>query len=81
MSANPYLGFLITACVMFPGYFYVIYTLEHPRFGRKKSLCGALILTGVMLTTHPFIPKEFSVTRVVMSTFGRYLSSLEYIKN
>ena len=34
LSTDVYVGFMITALVQLPGYFYVIFTLERPFFGR-----------------------------------------------
>ena len=55
LSSDPYLGFVMTALVQLPGYVYVIFTLERPTFGRKRSMCAFLILSGICLVIHPLI--------------------------
>ena len=78
LSDNKYIGFFITAGVQIPGYLYVIFTLERPMFGRKRSMCIFLIMTGLALTTHPFIPKEYPAIRITISVIGRFAANCSY---
>lgn len=78
LSDDKYLGFLITAGVQIPGYFYVIATLERPMFGRKKSMCIFLVISGLALSTHPFVPKNYRATRVSISIIGRFAANCSY---
>ena len=78
LSDDKYLGFFITAGVQIPGYFYVIFTLERPMFGRKKSMCIFLIMSGVALTTHPFVPKNYPAVRIIISVIGRFAANCSY---
>ena len=48
LSTDVYVGFMITALVQLPGYFYVIFTLERPFFGRKRSMCAFLLLLSLI---------------------------------
>jgi MFS family permease len=61
-----------------PGYFYVIFTLERPSFGRKRSLCGFLILSGVSLFLYPIVPKSMPWLAVSLSVFGRFCANCSY---
>ena len=78
LSDNKYIGFFITAGVQIPGYLYVIFTLESPMFGRKRSMCIFLIMTGLALTTHPFVPKEYPAIRITISVIGRFAANCSY---
>ena len=78
LSDDKYLGFFITAGVQLPGYFYVIFTLERPMFGRKKSMCIFLILSGLALCTHPFVPKQYPAIRITISVIGRFAANCSY---
>ena len=63
LSDNKYLGFFINAAVQLPGYVYIILTLERPFFGRKRSMCLFLLLSGACLTSHPFVPASLPQVR------------------
>ena len=78
LSDNPYTGFLITASVQIPGYLYVIFTLERPFFGRKRSLCAFLIISGVTLCVHPIIPSRYSGLKMGLSILGRFCANCSY---
>ena len=78
LSDNPFLGFLMTCSVQMPGYFYVIFTLEHPFFGRKRSLCGFLIFSGLCLFCHPLLPPGVAWLSIAFSVFGRFCANCSY---
>ena len=78
LSDDKYLGFLITAGVQLPGYVYVIFTLDIPAFGRKKSMCGFLILSGLALSSHPFVPESYPAVRITLSIIGRFAANCSY---
>ncbi|XP_040574273.1 organic cation transporter protein [Lepeophtheirus salmonis] len=79
LSTDPYIGFFITVALQIPGYIYVIYSLEHPFFGRRKSLIGMLFLTGICLVLHPFLHFEGSKwIRVSVSMMGRFAANCSY---
>ena len=78
LSDNKYVGFLMTAGVQIPGYIYVILTLERPTFGRKRSMCLFLILSGLALSTHPFVPAEYPTVRITISVIGRFAANCSY---
>ncbi len=65
LSDDPYVGFLINCAVQVPGYVFVLMTLERSSFGRRKSQCGFLIVTGVTLFGHPFFP-DSRLTRCLL---------------
>ncbi len=76
LSTDPYLGFVLTALVQLPGYFYVIFSLEHPNFGRKRSMCAFLLLSGLCLCLHPLV--ETRGLKVAISIFGRFCANCSY---
>ena len=76
LASGLYLGFLITALVQLPGYFYVIFTLERPIFGRKRSMCAFLLLSGFCLCLHPII--ENRDLKIAISVFGRFCANCSY---
>ena len=78
LSDDKYLGFLITAGVQLPGYVYVICTLERPAFGRKRSMCMFLILSGLALCSHPFVPESYPSVRITLSVIGRFAANCSY---
>ena len=89
LSSDPYLGFVMTALVQLPGYVYVIFTLERPAFGRKRSMCAFLILSGICLVVHPLIKNSTTTTSledskldvslsVIISIFGRFCANCSY---
>ena len=73
-----YLGFLITALVQLPGYCYVMLTLERPTFGRKRSMCGFLLLSGLCLCLHPFIGDTHPYAKIAISVFGRFCANCSF---
>ena len=75
---NLYLGFLITALVQLPGYIYVMVTLERPTFGRKRSMCGFLLLSGLCLCLHPIIGDTHPNVKIAISVFGRFCANCSY---
>ena len=81
---NHYLGFLTTAAVQIPGYIYVLLTLERPAFGRKRSMCAFLIVSGICLFLHPLAhhapidPKVQSYLRLGLSIVGRFCGNCSY---
>ena len=78
LSADKYTGFLVTAAVQLPGYFYVIFTLERPVFGRKRSMCLFLLVSGAALCTHPLVPRHLPALRVTISVIGRFAANCSY---
>ena len=78
LSDNPFYGFFITCSVQMPGYVYVILTLERPLFGRKRSLCGFLIFSGLCLFCHPILPKGVAWLSIAFSVFGRFCANCSY---
>ncbi|QQP35486.1 Organic cation transporter proteinlike, partial [Caligus rogercresseyi] len=74
LSSNPYLGFFITVAAQVPCYIYLINTIDNPVVGRRLSLIGLLILAGVCLISHPFLPSQSPASywfKFSMSLLGR----------
>ena len=77
LSDDHYLGFVATAAVQIPGYIYVILTLDRPIFGRKRSICIFLMLSGICLIVHPFL-KPRSYLKIAFSIFGRFCANCSF---
>ena len=77
LSDDRYLGFVATAAVQIPGYIYVILTLDKPIFGRKRSICIFLMLSGVCLIAHPFLESR-SNSKILFSIFGRFCANCSF---
>ena len=77
LSDSHFTGFLLTALIQLPGYVYVILTLERPLFGRKRSMFGFLVLSGICLLVHPMLAPK-SITKVTVSMIGRFAANCSY---
>jgi OCT family organic cation transporter-like MFS transporter 4/5 len=77
LSEDHYLGFVATASVQIPGYIYVILTLDKPIFGRKRSICIFLMLSGICLIVHPFLMPR-SIWKILLSVFGRFCANCSF---
>ena len=77
LSEDHYLGFVATAAVQIPGYIYVILTLDKPVFGRKRSICIFLMLSGICLIVHPFLTPR-SYLKIFFSIFGRFCANCSF---
>ena len=77
LSEDHYLGFVATAAVQIPGYIYVILTLDKPIFGRKRSICIFLMLSGICLIVHPFLTPHSNL-KIFFSIFGRFCANCSY---
>ena len=53
-------------------------TLERPFFGRKRSMCGFLLLSGICLCLHPLIGDTYPMTKIVISVLGRFCANCSY---
>ena len=76
LASGLYLGFLITALVQLPGYFYLLFILERPIFGRKRSTCAFLLLSGFCFCLHPMV--ENQDLKIAISVFGRFCANCSY---
>jgi len=54
LGGNDYLNFCLSGIMEFPGYGLLLFTLN--RYGRKFTLCGALLVGGVALLLTLFVP-------------------------
>lgn len=55
LGGNPYLNFVISGAVELPAYTFLILTLN--RWGRKKIMCGCMIVAGTALLLTMIVPK------------------------
>ena len=79
LDGNPYINFLLSAAVEIPGYGLNIFTLDHPRFGRRRTVAGFMMLAAVALLATIPIPRDAesdsssfsSVLLVTLSMLGK----------
>ena len=77
LSEDHYLAFLAAAAVQVPGDIYVMLTLDRPIFGRKRSICIFLLLSGFCLTVHPFLAPR-STGKIMFSILGRFSANCSF---
>ena len=53
-------------------------TLERPFFGRKRSMCGFLLLSGLCLCLHPLIGDTYPTAKIFISVLGRFCANCSY---
>ncbi|CAB3368130.1 Hypothetical predicted protein [Cloeon dipterum] len=67
---NEYINFILVSVVEAPSYIFAWYGMS--RFGRRKSLCTALLLSGSCSFGSYFIPKDSNVLRVILYMTGKF---------
>ncbi|CAG03734.1 unnamed protein product, partial [Tetraodon nigroviridis] len=73
---NLYLTQLVYALIEFPTKIAIYYLLD--MIGRRSSIVGALVLSGVCLGVNILIPEDMSVVRTVVAVFGKAFSSASF---
>ncbi|KAL0280892.1 UNVERIFIED_CONTAM: hypothetical protein PYX00_002054 [Menopon gallinae] len=76
LGGNDYLNFCLSGLMEFPGYGVLIFTLN--RFGRKFTLCGALLVGGTSLLLTLFVPSEMTWLTVVFAMLGKMAITSSY---
>ena len=51
---------------------------ERPIFGRKRSMCGFLLMSGICLCLHPLIGDSYPTAKIALSVFGRFCANCSY---
>lgn len=59
---NKYLNFILVSFVEAPSYIFAWQGMN--RFGRRKTLCAALIISGIACFASPFIPPGMENTLI-----------------
>ncbi|KAF7267224.1 hypothetical protein GWI33_019553 [Rhynchophorus ferrugineus] len=64
LAGNPYLNFVISGAVELPAYTFLILTLN--RWGRKKIMCGCMIVAGIALLLTMVVPKGLELLNILI---------------
>ncbi|XP_056636575.1 organic cation transporter protein-like [Diorhabda sublineata] len=70
VHGNSYLDFMLTALIEIPAYISCRYILDI--FGRKKSLCGSYLITGVATAGYLIIPEDSRAGSLAIYLLGKY---------
>lgn len=73
---NPYLTQFLFATIELPSMVAVYFLLE--KFGRRSSLAGTMIFTGLCLLINTFVSKDKWVIRSVVAVLGKASSVTSY---
>ncbi|XP_041961052.1 solute carrier family 22 member 7-like isoform X3 [Alosa alosa] len=73
---NIYLIQFILAAVEIPAKAAIFYLLD--KIGRRKTECGALVLTGICLAITVFVPREQRVVRTVVAVLAKGCSAAAF---
>ncbi|KAK6633937.1 hypothetical protein RUM44_004544 [Polyplax serrata] len=76
LGGNDYLNFCLSGIMEFPGYGVLIFTLN--RFGRKFTLCGALLIGGTALLLTLFVPSDMNWLTIVLAMIGKLAITSSY---
>ncbi|KAJ8922278.1 hypothetical protein NQ315_004217 [Exocentrus adspersus] len=76
LAGNPYLNFVVSGAVEIPAYIFVILTLN--RWGRKKIMCGCMILAGTALLLTMAVPKGHQWLVVTLAMIGKLAITASY---
>ncbi|XP_018578503.1 organic cation transporter protein isoform X2 [Anoplophora glabripennis] len=76
LGGNPYLNFVISGAVEIPAYIFVLLTLN--RWGRKKVMCGCMILAGCALLLTMAVPKDHHWLVVTLAMIGKLAITSSY---
>lgn len=69
LAGDKYMNFILVCTAEIPGYVITVFVLN--KFGRKYSLCAAMVLCGVACLASEYIPVEQSVLRLIMFLIGK----------
>ncbi|XP_059480578.1 organic cation transporter protein-like [Neocloeon triangulifer] len=69
-TENQYLNFILVSIVEAPSYIFAWQGMT--RFGRRKTLCAALIISGISCFTSPFVPEESKWIRLPLYLTGKF---------
>jgi OCT family organic cation transporter-like MFS transporter 4/5 len=72
LGGNDYINFVISGAVEIPGYTFLLLALN--RWGRKISLCGAMLVGGTALLLTIFVP---SGKLKIFSIYVKYLKIMQ----
>ncbi|XP_070166653.1 organic cation transporter protein isoform X1 [Polyergus mexicanus] len=76
LGGNDYVNFVISGIVEVPAYTFLIFTLN--RWGRKISLCGCMMLSGLALLATLFVPADMPSLVVCLAMIGKLAITSSY---
>ncbi|ODM97376.1 Organic cation transporter protein [Orchesella cincta] len=76
LGGNDYVNFILSGAVEVPAYALLLLTLN--RFGRKRVLCGCMLLAGIFLVACGFIPSEMTWLLVTLNMIGKLFNAAAY---
>ncbi|GAB1868195.1 Organic cation transporter protein [Camponotus japonicus] len=76
LGGNDHLNFVISGVVEIPAYTFLIFTLN--RWGRKISLCGCMMLSGLALLATLFVPADMPWLVVTLAMIGKLAITSSY---
>ncbi|KAK3931402.1 Organic cation transporter protein [Frankliniella fusca] len=76
LGGNDFLNFLISGVVEIPGYIMLLLLLN--RWGRKATLCSALIATGVALLLTQIVPSNTDWLVITLAMVGKMTITASY---
>lgn len=69
LAGNKFLNFMLVCTAEIPGY--IVTNLMTGRFGRKRTLCSSLIVTGLSCIGSQYIPLNYSGGRLGLFLLGK----------
>ncbi|KAL1517617.1 hypothetical protein ABEB36_001356 [Hypothenemus hampei] len=76
LGGNPYLNFVISGAVETPANIFTLMTLN--RWGRKKILCGSMILAGAALLFTMVCPSDIIWLTILLAMIGKISITVSY---
>ncbi|XP_052123042.1 organic cation transporter protein isoform X2 [Frankliniella occidentalis] len=76
LGGNDFLNFLISGVVEIPGYVMLLLLLN--RWGRKATLCSALIITGLALLLTQVVPSNTNWLIITLAMIGKMTITASY---
>ncbi|XP_060519690.1 organic cation transporter protein-like [Cylas formicarius] len=77
LGGNPYINFIISGAVETPANIFVYLTLN--RWGRKKILCGSMIVAGLALLVTTGTPTSIVWLTIFLAMLGKISITVSYI--
>ncbi|PNF24518.1 Organic cation transporter protein [Cryptotermes secundus] len=76
LGGNDYINFLLAGAVEYPGYAFLLLTLN--RWGRKAVLCGCMIVGGVALLLTSVVPSDMNWLIITLAMIGKMVITSSY---
>lgn len=76
LGGNDYINFLLAGAVEYPGYSFLLLTLN--RWGRKAVLCGCMIVGGVALLLTSVVPSDMNWLIITLAMIGKMVITSSY---